>query len=224
MKILLIEDEEKTVNYLKKGLGELGYSVDTATDGREGLSLAKASDYDLIILDVMLPLLDGWTVIQRIREQNKRTPVLFLSARDSIEERVKGFDLGADDYLVKPFSFSELAARIKSMMRRGQVQQTLSLQVDDLCIDLVLHKVKRGTVSIDLTPKEFALLSLLARRQGMMVSRTIIAEQVWGIHFETDTNTIDVAIKRLRQKVDLPDHRKLIHTVRGIGYLMEMRE
>jgi two-component system copper resistance phosphate regulon response regulator CusR len=224
MKILLIEDDQKTVNYLTKGLTELGYSIDNATDGREGLFLAKEYQYDLIILDVMLPLLDGWTVIQRIREQNKITPILFLSARDSIEERVKGFELGADDYLIKPFAFSELAARIKSIVRRGQQQQVVSMQIDDLNIDLVSHKVSRAGKNIELTPKEFSLLTLLARRQGSMVSRTIIAEQVWGIHFETDTNTIDVAIKRLRQKIDLPFNRKLIHTVRGIGYVLEVRE
>lgn len=224
MKILLIEDDQKTVNYLKKGLTELSFNVDSATDGREGLFLAKEYQYDLIILDVMLPLLDGWTVIQRIREHNKITPILFLSARDSIEERVKGFELGADDYLIKPFAFSELAARIKSIVRRGQQQQIISLQIDDLNIDLVSHKVSRAGKNIELTPKEFALLTLLARRQGNMVSRTIIAEQVWGIHFETDTNTIDVAIKRLRQKIDLPFNRKLIHTVRGIGYVLEARD
>lgn len=223
MRILLIEDEVKTLAYLKKGLTEQGFVVDTAEDGINGLFLAEQSEYDLIILDIMLPKIDGWTVIQKLRKTNQTVPVLFLSARDSIEDRVKGLELGADDYLVKPFAFSELLARIRSILRRGHVQQKETLQIDDLQIDLLKHKVTRASKSIDLTPKEFALLSLLARREGEVLSRTLIAEQVWDMNFDSDTNIIDVAIRRLRQKIDTGFNVKLIHTIRGVGYVLEKR-
>ena len=223
MRILLVEDEVKTLAYLKKGLTEQGFVVDTAEDGLNGLFLAEQNEYDLIILDIMLPQLDGWSIIQKLRKTNKTVPVLFLSARDSIEDRVKGLELGADDYLVKPFAFSELLARIRSILRRGHVQQKEVLQIADLQIDLLKHKVHRANKHIDLTPKEFSLLSLLARREGEVLSRTLIAEQVWDMNFDSDTNIIDVAIRRLRQKIDTGFTVKLIHTIRGVGYVFEKR-
>ncbi|MBB71668.1 MAG: DNA-binding response regulator [Legionellales bacterium] len=223
MRILLVEDEAKTQAFLKKGLTEQGYVVDSAADGVEGLFLADTVHFDLIILDVMLPKLNGWQVIQELRQKNKQTPVLFLTARDSIEDRVKGLQLGADDYLVKPFAFSELMARIHSLLRRGQVHQEEVLTIADMEIDCLRHKVKRDGNIIELTQKEFALLSLLARRKGEVMSRTMIAEQVWDMNFDSDTNIIDVAIRRLRQKVDNPYDTKLIHTARGIGYVLEAR-
>jgi len=223
MRILIVEDEIKTLNYLRKGLIEQGFTVDTAEDGLEGLYLAENTEYDLIILDIMLPKIDGWTVIKKLRDNNKLTPVLFLSARDTLDDRVKGLELGADDYLVKPFAFSELLARIRSILRRGHVQQSEVLEISDLKIDLLKHKVYRADKVIDLTPKEFSLLSLLARREGEVLSRTLIAEQVWDMNFDSDTNIIDVAIRRLRQKIDSGFKNKLIHTIRGVGYVLEKR-
>lgn len=223
MRILIIEDELKTLTYLKKGLTEQGFVVDTAEDGLNGLFLAEHAEYDLIILDIMLPKIDGWNVIQKLRKSNKQVPILFLSARDSIDDRVRGLELGADDYLVKPFAFSELLARIRSIMRRGHIQQIEVLKIADLEIDLLKHRVTRSEQFIDLTPKEFALLSLLARRQGEVLSRTLIAEQVWDMNFDSDTNIIDVAIRRLRQKIDSGFLPKLIHTIRGVGYVLEQR-
>ena len=222
MRILIVEDEVKTLNYLKKGLTEHGYVVDMAEDGIEGLYLAENNDYELIILDIMLPKIDGWTVLQKLR-QTKQTPVLFLSARDTLDDRVKGLELGADDYLIKPFAFSELLARMRSILRRGHVQQTEVMEIANLKIDLLKHKVYRNDKHIDLTPKEFSLLSLLARREGEVLSRTLIAEQVWDMNFDSDTNIIDVAIRRLRQKVDSGRDDKLIHTIRGVGYVLEKR-
>ncbi|MAZ39777.1 MAG: DNA-binding response regulator [Legionellales bacterium] len=222
MRILIVEDEVKTLNYLKKGLTEHGYVVDMAEDGIEGLYLAENNDYELIILDIMLPKIDGWTVLQKLR-QTKQTPVLFLSARDTLDDRVKGLELGADDYLIKPFAFSELLARMRSILRRGHVQQTEVMEIANLKIDLLKHKVYRNDKHIDLTPKEFSLLSLLARREGEVLSRTLIAEQVWDMNFDSDTNIIDVAIRRLRQKVDSGCDDKLIHTIRGVGYVLEKR-
>lgn len=224
MRILIIEDEPKTAAYLRKGLTENGFIVDLAADGQEGLFLAKNTHYDLVILDVMLPKIDGWAVITNIRaDEQKQTPVLFLTARDNIQDRVKGLELGADDYLVKPFAFSELLARVRSLLRRGQTRQPNILHISDLEIDLLGHKVTRAGKRIDLTSKEFALLSLLARHTGELLSRTLIAEQVWDMNFDSDTNVVDVAIRRLRQKVDDPFPTKLIHTVRGVGYVLEMR-
>lgn len=221
MHILVVEDEIKTLNYLKKGLTEQGFNVDTAENGMSGLFLAENGEYDLIILDIMLPQLDGWSVIQRLRKSNKKVPVLFLSARDSIDDRVKGLELGADDYLVKPFAFSELLARIRSILRRGHTKQIEAMSIADLHIDLLKHKVFRSNKTIDLTPKEFSLLSLLARRKGEVLSRTLIAEQVWDMNFDSDTNIIDVAIRRLRQKIDSGFEKRLIHTIRGVGYVLE---
>lgn len=223
MHILIIEDEAKTAAYLHKGLTEQGFVVDLAYDGQNGLFMAQHGNYDLIILDIMLPKLDGWRVIQQFRQSDRKVPVIFLSARDTIEDRVKGLELGADDYLVKPFAFSELLARIRSLLRRGHVQQAEKLIIVDLEIDYLKHKVARAGKPIDLTPKEFALLSLLARRKGEVLSRTLIAEQVWDMNFDSDTNIIDVAIRRLRQKIDHQHAVKLIHTVRGVGYYLDER-
>ncbi len=224
MHILIIEDEAKTAAYLHKGLTEQGFVVDLAYDGQNGLFMAQQGNYDLIILDIMLPKLDGWRVIQQFRLSDRKVPVIFLSARDTIEDRVKGLEQGADDYLVKPFAFSELLARIRSLLRRGHVQQAETLNIVDLEIDYLKHKVARAGKTIDLTPKEFALLSLLARRKGEVLSRTLIAEQVWDMNFDSDTNIIDVAIRRLRQKIDHQHAVKLIHTVRGVGYFLDERD
>jgi len=223
MHILIIEDEKKTTAYLQKGLTEQGFTVNVSNDGEEGLLLASTVDYDLIILDVMMPLRDGWSVLQELRRSGKLTPVLFLTARDSIDDRVKGLELGADDYLVKPFAFVELLARIRSILRRGPVRQTEQLGVADLMLDAVRHKAFRNNQRLDLSPKEFALLSLFLQRPGEVLTRTLIAEQVWDVHFDSDTNIVDVAVRRLRQKIDDPFPQKLLHTVRGVGYVLEER-
>lgn len=224
MRLLIIEDEPKIANYIKKGLTENGFVVDIAEDGEEGLYLANTNAYDLIILDVMMPKLSGWSVLETLRRQGMQIPILFLTARDSVTDRVKGLELGADDYLVKPFAFSELLARIRTILRRGQMNMTEKLVIADLEIDLVRHKATRQNERIDLTPKEFALLTLLVRRAGEVVSRTVIAEQVWDMNFDSDTNIVDVAVRRLRRKVDDPFTNKLIHTIRGVGYVLEDRE
>jgi len=223
MRILIVEDENKTAAYLNKGLSESGFMVDIANNGVDGLHLATHHHYDLIILDVMLPKLDGWTIIVEIRKLHPDARVLFLTARDGVEDKVKGLELGADDYLVKPFAFSELLARIRTLLRRGTSQQSDNLVIEDLCIDIIKHRATRGSLRLNLTPKEFALLVLLAQREGEVLSRTLIAESVWDINFDSDTNVVDVAIRRLRQKVDDPFENKLIHTVRGMGYVLEKR-
>ena len=218
MRILIAEDEPKTAAYLRKGASENGFAVDSADNGEDALHLALTSEYDLIILDVMLPRRDGWAVLAELRKHGKQTPVLFLTARDSVPDRVKGLQLGADDYLVKPFAFSELLERMRSVLRRGPTRQPELLRIADMEIDLVRRKVSRGGKRIDLTTKEF---DLLARHQGEALSRTLIAEQVWDMNFDSDTNIIDVAVRRLRMKVDDPFKSKLIHTIRGVGYVFE---
>jgi two-component system, OmpR family, copper resistance phosphate regulon response regulator CusR len=223
MRILVVEDEPKTGAYLKKGLEESGYGVDLATDGAHGLLLAQDENYDVIVLDVMLPLLDGWGVVKRLRER-KSTPVLFLTARDDVSDRVHGLELGGDDYLAKPFAFVELLARVRTLARRGPPRESELVLVGDLEIDLVRRRVRRGSTRIDLTPREFALLQLLARRQGEVLSRTRIASSVWDMNFDSDSNVVEVAIRRLRAKIDEGQPVKLIHTVRGVGYVLEPKE
>ena len=223
MRILLVEDDRKTSAYLRRGLQENGFVVDHAAEGETGLHLATSSEYDLIVLDVMLPGLDGWEVVEGIRRAGRRTPVLFLTARDAVEDRVKGLDLGADDYLVKPFAFAELLARIRSILRRGPGRAAESVRVADLEVDVARRRASRSGRRLDLTPKEFALLALMTRRMGEVLSRTLIAEQVWDMNFEGDSNVVDVHVRRLRSKVDEPFGRPLIHTVRGSGYVLEER-
>jgi two-component system copper resistance phosphate regulon response regulator CusR len=221
MKILVIEDEKKTASFLKRGLSEIGYTVDIAEDGEEGLHLAQSCPYDLLIVDVMLPKRDGWSILSELRRAKNQTLVLFLTAMDTTLDKVKGLDLGADGYLAKPFAFSELTALMRSLLRRGPARLPEAMRIADLEIDVTHFKASRGRVRLDLTPKEFTLLSLLVRRQGEIVSRAQISEQVWDMSFDSDTNIIDVHIKRLRNKVDDPFDRKLIHTVRGMGYILK---
>ncbi len=221
MKILVVEDEVKTASFHKKGLTEAGFVVDVAADGLEGLHLAGEFDFDLMVLDVMLPRLNGWQVLGRLRNTGKKTLVLMLTARDAVHERVHGFELGADDYLVKPFAFSELLARVRSLLRRSTPRAQETIRMADLEIDLLRQRATRGGHKLDLTSKEFLLLSLLARRAGEVLSRTLIAEAVWDMNFDSDTNVVDVNVRRLRSKVDDPFPVKLIQTVRGAGYVLE---
>ena len=222
MRILVVEDEPKTGDYLRKGLTESGFVVDLARDGVDGKHLAITGEYDLIVLDVMLPVINGWQVLQGLRK-TRQTPVLFLSAQDDIDDRIKGLNLGADDYLVKPFAFAELLARIRTLLRRGPLREDDLLRIADLEIDVLKRRVLRGGERIDLTNKEFGLLHLLAKRQGEVLSRSLIASQVWDMNFDSDTNVVDVAIRRLRAKIDDPFAIKLVHTMRGMGYVMEAR-
>jgi len=222
MKILVVEDERKTAEYLHKGLTEQGCTVDLAHDGLQAQQLALEIDYDVIVLDQMLPGIDGLAVLQSLRTV-KDTPVIMLTARDRIEDRVRGLRAGADDYLVKPFSFLELLARLHALTRRGRKQEGAQLRVGDLQIDLLARKALRDGSRIDLTAKEFALLTVLARHQGEILSKTAIAELVWDVSFDTGTNVVEVAIKRLRAKIDTPFRSALLHTVRGMGYVLEER-
>jgi two-component system, OmpR family, copper resistance phosphate regulon response regulator CusR len=223
MTILIVEDEPKTAAYLRKGLAESGFIVDVAENGADGLILATTGECDLIVLDVVLPQVDGWSILCALRGAGKQTPVLFLTARDSVSDRVKGLELGADDYLVKPFAFSEFLARVRSLLRRGPGRRAELLRVADLEIDVARQCVTRGGRNMELTAKEFALVSLLARRAGEILSRTVIAEQVWDMNFDCDSNVVDVSIRRLRSKIDDPFDNKLIYTARGRGYVLESR-
>lgn len=225
MKVLIVEDEPKAGEYLKQGLQEAGFFVDWEIDGIDGLHKARNGDYDLLILDVMLPGLNGWQLLQRLRDDGTHVPVLFLTARDSVEDRVRGLELGADDYLVKPFSFAELLARVRTILRRGRSGTEVSaLKVADLELDLLRRRVTRASKRIDLTAREFGLLELLMRRKGEVLPRSLIASQVWDMNFDSDTNVIEVAVRRLRAKVDDGFESKLIHTVRGMGYVLEAPE
>jgi len=223
MSILLIEDELKTLAYLSKGLSESGFQVAAAHDGEQGARLIHANQYDLIVLDVMLPEREGWSLLGDMRAAGDNILVLFLTARDSVQDRVRGLELGADDYLIKPFAFAELLARIRSILRRSPSRPLERVRVADLDIDVARAQASRAGRRLDLTPKQFSLLCLLARHSGEVLSRKFLAEQVWDIRFETDTNIIDVAIRRLRTKVDDPFPLKLIHSIRGVGYLLEQR-
>jgi two-component system copper resistance phosphate regulon response regulator CusR len=223
VRLLVVEDEVKTAAFIRRGLEENGYVVDVARNGEDGLALAVGDGYDLVILDVMLPKMDGWTVLSRLRSDAVSVPVLMLTARDAVEDRVRGLELGADDYLVKPFAFSELLARTRAILRRGRAVEPEVLEVGDLRVMVSRHRALRAGEVLELTPKEFLLLALLARREGEVLSRTLIAEQIWDVNFDCDSNVVDAAICRLRAKVDDPFPAKLIHTVRGVGYVLEER-
>ncbi len=221
MRILVLEDEPKTASYLRNGLTENGFVVDVSDRGEDGLHAALTGEYQLVILDVMLPERDGWSVLSSLRAAGRSTPVLFLTARDTVQDRVKGLELGADDYLVKPFAFSELLARVRSVLRRGPARQSEVLRYGDLEVDTTRHHAFRDGRRLELTPKEFLLLALFVRRVGEVLSRTFIAEHVWDMNFDPGTNVVDVHVRRLRSKVDDPFERKLIRTVRGLGYVLE---
>ena len=225
MKILIVEDEPKTGEYLRQGLREAGFVVDLAQTGIDGLHLAEQGDFELVILDVMLPGLNGWQVLEALRKRGLNMPAMFLTAKDQVEDRVKGLELGADDYLVKPFSFAELLARVRTILRRGKIStENTTLKVADLELDLLRRRVSRAGKRIDLTAKEFGLLELLMRRQGEVLPRSLIASQVWDMNFDSDTNVIEVAMRRLRVKIVEGQEVKLIQTVRGMGYVLEMPE
>lgn len=222
MKLLIIEDESKIGDYLRQGLAEAGFMVDLVRSGLDGLHRAMTDHYELIILDIMLPDVDGWRIVKALREAGRNVPVLFLTARDSVEDRVKGLEFGADDYLVKPFAFAELLARVRTLLRRGIAPAAeTTLRIADLELDLLRRRVTRGGHRIPLTAKEFALLELLIRRRGEVLPRSLIASQVWDINFDSDTNIIDVAIRRLRAKIDDDFTPKLIQTIRGMGYMLD---
>jgi two-component system copper resistance phosphate regulon response regulator CusR len=226
MRLLVIEDEVKLAQYLHRGLSESGHVVDLAHDGIEGRRLATGGEYDVVLLDLMLPGIDGFGVLSAMRAEARRTPVLMLTARDKVEDRVRGLEQGADDYLVKPFAFSELQARILALSRRGTsapAQPATQLRMADLEVDLLSRKAQRSEQRLDLTAKEFNLLALLLRRRGQILSRTTLAEQVWDMNFDSDTNVVEVAVRRLRAKLDDPFPAKLLHTVRGMGYVLEER-
>jgi len=220
VKILVVEDEKKTAAFLAKGLREAGFRAQIARDGEAGLDAARAGQFDLLIVDIMLPKKDGWTLVKELRAAGVATPVIFLTARDSVRDRVKGLELGADDYVLKPFAFSELLARIRSLFRRTPVKSD-EIRIQDLEIDTQHHRATRHGVPLNLTPKEFLLLTHLARASGEVVSRKEIAEHVWNIDFNTDTNVVDVVVRRLRAKVDDPFRKKLVHTIRGVGYVLK---
>jgi two-component system copper resistance phosphate regulon response regulator CusR len=226
-KILLVEDQPTAAAYLAQGLREAGMAVDVATNGPDGLHRLLTEHYALAILDVMLPGLDGWTILETARRAASRTPVLFVTARDDVEDRVRGLELGADDYLVKPFAFSELLARVRVILRRGDARpgapEPTRYELADLTLDVVKHRATRGSDRLDLTPKEFALLALLIKRPGEVQPRAVIADQVWDMNFDSDTNVIEVVIRRLRAKLDDSYPVKLLHTVRGVGYVLDIR-
>ena len=222
MRILIVEDEKKVAGFIKKGLEEETYAVDVAYDGEEGFHLADMNQYDMIILDLMLPKLDGLEVLTRLRDKKVSTPILLLTAKDAVDDKVTGLNKGADDYLTKPFAFSELLARIRSLLRRGQVETKTELKVGDLSLDMVSHKVSRNGEEIELTGKEYSLLEYFMRNEGKVLTRTMIAEHVWDYNFDTFTNVIDVYVNHLRNKIDKKYPAKLLHTLRGVGYVMRV--
>ncbi len=222
MRLLIVEDEKKVAGFIKKGLEEETYAVDVAYDGEEGFHLAGVNQYDMIILDLMLPKMDGLEVLTRLRDKKVNTPILLLTAKDAVEDKVAGLNKGADDYLTKPFAFSELLARVRSLLRRGQTETKTELKVGDLNLDLVSHKVKRNGGEIELTGKEYSLLEYFMRNEGKVLTRTMIAEHVWDYNFDTFTNVIDVYVNHLRKKIDKKHPSKLLHTLRGIGYVMKV--
>ncbi|MCK6264499.1 heavy metal response regulator transcription factor [Vibrio sp. ZSDE26] len=223
MKLLIVEDEAKTGSYLKKGFTESGYIVDLASDGVDGLYQATSQHYDLVILDIMLPNLNGWQVLQTMRSSGLHTPIIILSAKDQVEDRVKGLELGANDYVVKPFAFVELLARVKNALRvqNGHTKSDTTLAIADLSLNLLKRTAHRNGDNITLTSKEFSLLELFMKKRGEVMSRSLIASLIWDMNFDSDTNVIDVAVKRLRSKIDKPYEIKLIHTVRGMGYKLD---
>ena len=223
MNLLLVEDEVRLGDFLRKGLMESGFSVDLSRDGVEGLAMALTGSYDAIVLDVMLPSIDGFKIVETLRK-SVATPILMLTARDDVADRVRGLEAGADDYMVKPFAFSELLARVRALMRRGVLQEATHFMVADLHLDAGTRRVTRAGKRIDLTAKEFGLLSVLMRRQGQILSRAILSDQVWGMNFDSETNVVEVTIRRLRTKIDDPFSGRLLHTVRGMGYVLERRE
>ena len=220
MRLLIVEDESKTANALRKGFAEHGYEVDICSEGDEALRRARAHDYSLIVLDIMLPQRDGWSILQALRVAGNRVPVIMLTARDAVKDRVKGLGLGADDYLVKPFAFAELLARVQTVLRRSSGTIPESVRIGDLELDIVRRRAARGGSPLDLTPTEFALLSFLARHRGEPQTRATIAAAVWDMPHEGESNVVDVHVRRLRSKADDPFERKLIHTVRGVGYVV----
>ena len=222
MRILIVEDEKKVAGFIKKGLEEETYAVDVANDGEEGFHLAAMNQYDMIILDLMLPKMDGLEVLTRLRDKKVSTPILLLTAKDAVDDKVTGLNKGADDYLTKPFAFSELLARIRSLLRRGQVETQTELKVGDLTLDMVSHKVSRDGEEIELTGKEYSLLEYFMRNEGKVLTRTMIAEHVWDYNFDTFTNVIDVYVNHLRKKIDKKYPAKLLHTLRGVGYVMRV--
>ena len=221
MRILIIEDEKKIADFIKRGLKEEGYAADVAYDGENGYFLAKTNDYDLILLDLLIPKIDGITLCRRLKEEKILTPIIMLTAKDTVKDKVRGLDSGADDYLTKPFAFEELPARARAILRKKDSQAPTKLQVDDLVLDLYTHKVTRGGKDIKLTAKEYSLLEYLMRNAGIVVTRTMISEHVWDIDFDTFTNVIDVYINYLRNKIDAGSKKKLIHTIRGRGYILK---
>ncbi|WDD91820.1 heavy metal response regulator transcription factor [Burkholderia sp. FERM BP-3421] len=223
MKVLIVEDEAKVVDYLRSGLSEEGWVVDAATDGEEGAWKAVEYDYDVVVLDVMLPKLDGFGVLRALRAQ-KDTPVIMLTARDRVDDRVRGLRGGADDYLTKPFSFLELIERLRALTRRARVQEATLISIGDLRVDLISRRAMRNGIRLDLTAQEFQLLSVLARRRGEVLSKTTITELVWDVNFDSNANVVETAIKRLRAKLDGPFSDKLLHTIRGMGYVLEVRD
>ena len=223
MKLLIIEDEPKAAAYLKQGLAEAGFVVDAAPDGESGLAAAYETEYDLIVCDVMLPARDGYSVVAELRRQGRRTPILLVTARDQIDDRVRGLDVGADDYLPKPFAFAELLARVRALLRRAPLRLPEIYRIADLVCDPRTRRVERAGRRVDLSPKEFALLQFLLEHTGEVVSRTLIADRVWDMHFDSDTNLIEVQIRRLRGKIERPGLHPLIHTIRGVGYVLEDR-